>query len=173
MRRLIRGLLFAFPIPMTMACAGRSSFSESEHPPSGRYRVTTVTRDDTCMPETSQGIFEDLVASSDEALNVPVWATFRADLLWTNTQRLEMKLCPFEKAVPSSPVLRAVYDIRKLTIDSFELVSTWHWDDPSACPNAEGARLPSAPCSLERTESFELLQACSVTSHLTCSEPPI
>jgi hypothetical protein len=167
---MIRSLLFACPISITMACGGRTTFTESEHPPSGHYRVTTTTRNDTCIPATTVGSFEDVVASNDDRLNITLWANFRGDLLWANSQWLEMTHCPFGKAVPSATVLRAAYDMRKLTRTSFELVSTWNWENPTACPDAAGAQLPSAPCSVEKTETFELIDPCpAMTSNLTCT----
>jgi len=137
--------------------------ADEELPVDGVYQVTTVTRNDTCSPDTLQGVDRDLMQGTSAVANLNLWSGLRQDVPWSGGEPMEKWKCDAnDSTVRTEPIMRAAYELSDLTSHSFKAVSQVDWNDPTACPQYSSDRvvLPSAPCSVERTQTYELIAAC-------------
>jgi len=161
MRRTTRAALGMVGLRLISACGGQAQTATEELPVDGFYQVTTFTRNDTCSPATPQATSQELVQGTSAVVNLNLWSGLRQDVPWTGSEPIEIWHCAANDAeVRTEPILRVDYEISALTAHSFKTVSQFDWHDPTACPPRESVVLPSAPCSVERTQTFELIAAC-------------
>ena len=171
MLRTTRGLFGFVGFQLLGGCGGQAPASE-EHPVDGFYEVTTVTRNDTCSPATQQGVSQDLIQGTSAVVNVNLWSGLRQDIPWTDGEPLEKWRCDSTEAMRTEPIFRAEYQLSELTAHSFKAESTIQWNDPTACPVSTPVVLPSAPCSVERTQTFQLIAACpALLNNVGCPGP--
>jgi len=171
MRRTTRGLLEFVGLQLLVGCGGQTPASE-EHPVDGFYEVTTVTRNDTCSPATQQGISQEGIQGTSAVVALNLWSGLRQEVPWTDGEPLEKWRCDSTEVMRTEPIFRAEYQLSDLTAHSFKAESTMTWNDPTACPVSAPVILPSAPCSVERTQTFQLIAACPAKlGNVGCPDP--
>jgi len=177
-REKLGRLWLASLLQLATACGGQAAVDETmkvedrARPPVGFYELTTVTRNDTCTPRALDGTRTVIAGGTESVVLLTFWDNRHFEIPWLGTSNLDLKRCGGSNEELPTPIVRTVHDVGKITPHSFEVVSTWYWDDPTACGPSSDAINPIAPCSVEKTDSYELLDACPATLNgVSCPAP--